>query len=849
MTFRSKKQSQPGLRFSSLIVLLISVLNGCGHSSTPSNPSSDTQPQDGVTQTGNHQPSASISAPQSVTSGEMIKLDGSGSSDPDDGSLSYQWMKTAGPDITLSNTTGSSLSFVAPSVAQPQQISFQLTVRDSGGLSDSTSVNMQISPSEPPPPTNHQPSVQITAPQSATSGETVTLDGSGSSDPDGDTLSYLWMKTAGPEIMLSNTTGSSLSFVAPSVAQSQQIGFHLTVRDSSGLSSSSNVSMQISPIVDNNAPSIVSRSPEADQSEVSPMAEIQVTFNEALLASSVDNQSLVVTQNGNPVPGSVSYDSSSHGVTFQPTSALSGGVGYTVNISQSLTDVAGNAFAGASWNFTTGICATAEENASLTLTCPSGQVINDVKFASYGTPGGSCGSFTTGACNASNSASVVLDACKGMDICTLKASNDAFGDPCFGTGKKLAAQVACGMAPPAPEPGPAPSQCSTAWDTIGDKGDGVALTPPMGWNSWNVFHENINEEQIKQIADAMVSSGMKDAGYQYINLDDNWMAARENGKMMVDRSRFPHGMDGLADYIHGLGLKLGIYGDRGVETCHNYNNKITKNSGSYGHEENDAQTFASWGIDYLKYDNCAPAPGRGGDQAQREDYEAMSSALRATGRPIVFSICAWDYKSWMPSVGHLWRSTFDIGPCFSGDNGCSSWYRNIDQIIDENNDSPDAAGPGHWNDPDMLEVGNPGLSDTEATAHFSMWAIMAAPLIAGNDLRNMSDTIRNILTNKEVIDVNQDPAGIQGTRVVDNGDQEVWMKPLCTPDGTEKAVALFNRGGGTSKITVSFNDIGITGAATVRDLWAHQDKGEFNGSYSADVPSHGVVMLKISATN
>ncbi len=402
---------------------------------------------------------------------------------------------------------------------------------------------------------------------------------------------------------------------------------------------------------------------------------------------------------------------------------------------------------------------------------------------------------------------------------------------------------------PSPAPGPAPTQCSTAWDTIGDKGDGVALTPPMGWNSWNVFHENINETQIKQIADAMVSSGMKDAGYQYINLDDNWMAARQNGKMMVDRSRFPNGIDGLADYIHGLGLKLGIYGDRGVETCHNYNNRITKNSGSYGHEEDDAKTFASWGVDYLKYDNCAPAPGRGGDQAQREDYEAMASALRETGRPIVFSICAWDYKSWMPSVGHLWRSTFDIGPCFSGANGCSSWYRNIDQIIDENNDSPDAAGPGHWNDPDMLEVGNSGLSDTEATAHFSMWAIMAAPLIAGNDLRNMSDTIRNILTNQEVIDVNQDPAGIQGTRVVDHGDQEVWLKPLCTPDGTEKAVALFNRSGGTSKITVSFSDIGISGAATVRDLWAHQDMGEFNGSYSADVPSHGVVMLKIIETN
>ncbi len=473
MTFRRKKLFQPGLRLSSLIVLLIFVLTGCGQGSSSGDSGSDTQPQDGASQdgssqdgssqggssqggttnAGNHQPSAKITALQSVTSGETVTLDGSGSSDPDDGSLSYQWMKTAGPDITLSNTTGSSLSFVAPSVAQPQQISFQLTVRDSGGLSDSTSVSMQISPSEPPPPTNHQPSVQITAPQSATSGETVTLDGSGSSDQDGDTLSYQWMKTAGPDITLSNTTGSSLSFVAPSVEQSQQIRFLLTVSDGE-LSSSSSVSMQISPIVDNSAPSIVSRSPEADQSEVSPMAEIRVTFNEALLESSVNSQSLVVTQNGNPVPGSVSYDSSNKRVTFQSTSALSGGVGYTVNIAQSLTDEAGNAFAGASWNFTTGICATADENASLTLTCPSGQVINEVKFASYGTPGGACGTFTAGACNADNSAQVVSDSCTGMDTCTLKASNDAFGDPCFGTGKKLAAQVACGMAPPAPEPNP-----------------------------------------------------------------------------------------------------------------------------------------------------------------------------------------------------------------------------------------------------------------------------------------------------------------------------------------------------------------------------------------------------------
>jgi alpha-galactosidase len=363
----------------------------------------------------------------------------------------------------------------------------------------------------------------------------------------------------------------------------------------------------------------------------------------------------------------------------------------------------------------------------------------------------------------------------------------------------------------------------------------------MGWNSWNAFHENIDEQQIRQVADAMVSSGMKDAGYEYLNLDDRWMdddGRDGQGRLYGDSVRFPNGIAALADYVHGLGLKLGVYGDRGTETCAG----VTQ-SGSYGNEELDAQTFADWGVDYLKYDNCNLPAGRDNDRAQQEDYERMSAALAATGRPIVFSICAWDFKgAWMVSAGHLWRSTFDIGPCFSG---CGEWYRNIDQIIDENNESAQYAGPGHWNDPDMLEVGNSGLSDTEAAAHFSMWAIMAAPLLAGNDIRNMSNQTRDILTNTEVIAVDQDPAGIQGTRVVDNGDLEVWMKPLCTRDGPEKAVALLNRGGGTATISVSFSDIGLSGTATVRDLWAHQDLGQSTDSFSADVPSHGVVMVKI----
>jgi alpha-galactosidase len=362
-------------------------------------------------------------------------------------------------------------------------------------------------------------------------------------------------------------------------------------------------------------------------------------------------------------------------------------------------------------------------------------------------------------------------------------------------------------------------------------------------------HENINEQQIREVADVMVSSGLRDAGYVYLNLDDKWMdddGRDGSGNLVGDSQRFPSGMAALAEYVHERGLKFGLYGDRGTETCAHYNANTVAQSGSYGRESQDARTFASWGVDYLKYDNCAIAPGRDNDQAQEQDYQAMADALRASGRPIVFSICAWDGKPWMPNVGHLWRSTFDIGPCFSG---CNEWYRNIDEIIDENNETPDWAGPGHWNDPDMMVVGHSALSYDENVAHFSLWALMAAPIILGNDIRTMSNQIREILVNQEVIAVNQDPAGIQGTRVVDNGDLEVWMRPLCSHDGPEKAVVLLNRSGSSANITVTFSAIGVSGAATVRDLWAHEDVGEFQGSFSANVPSHGVVMVKIVDTD
>lgn len=355
----------------------------------------------------------------------------------------------------------------------------------------------------------------------------------------------------------------------------------------------------------------------------------------------------------------------------------------------------------------------------------------------------------------------------------------------------------------------------------------LALTPPMGWNSWNKFAGNINESLIRQITDSMVSTGMKDAGYEYIILDDVWMAHSRDtsGKLVADPSRFPGGIKALADYAHSKGMKLGIYEDRGSATCSGY-------PGSYGHETVDANTFASWGVDYLKYDNCNAV----GDL--QTDYTKMRNALDSCGRAIVFSMCSWSFPgTWVLNVGNLWRTTGDI---------TDNWSSVMD-IINTNMTLAQYAGPGHWNDPDMLEVGNGGMTTTEYRAHFSMWAIMAAPLIAGNDVRSMAPTIKSILMNKEIIAVNQDSLGVQGTRVRVNGNQEIWRKNL--KDGT-RAVALLNRGSSPALISVAWSDIGLTGdTAQVRDLWDHVSKGVFYKSYRAAVPAHGVAMLKIKMTS
>jgi alpha-galactosidase len=368
-------------------------------------------------------------------------------------------------------------------------------------------------------------------------------------------------------------------------------------------------------------------------------------------------------------------------------------------------------------------------------------------------------------------------------------------------------------------------------------GDDVARTPPMGWNSWNKFGCDVSETLMRETADAMVSTGMKDAGYEYLVIDDCWQVERDaDGRIVEDPERFPSGMRALADYVHSKGLKFGLYSDAGTGTCQ-------KRPGSRGHEAIDAGTYAEWGVDYLKYDWCNTE-----GQDTRDAYALMSQALRATGRPIVFSICEWGSTRpwlWASGIGHLWRATGDIQDCW--DCGRSWGGMGVVHIIDLMADLYPYSGPGGWNDPDMLEVGNGGLTANESRAHFSFWALFNAPLMAGNDLRDMSQETLAILTQPEVIAVDQDPLGIQGRKVWDRGPQEVWMKPLA--DGS-RAVILFNRGTEASEITAQWEDIGLFpgGEATVRDLWQRKDLGTFTGSFKETVEPHGVAMVRIEPT-
>ena len=357
--------------------------------------------------------------------------------------------------------------------------------------------------------------------------------------------------------------------------------------------------------------------------------------------------------------------------------------------------------------------------------------------------------------------------------------------------------------------------------------DGLARTPPMGWNTWNKFACNVSERLIRETADAIVASGMRDAGYRYVVIDDCWQVYRDtSGTIVADPQRFPGGMKALADYIHSKGLLFGIYTDAGTATCQG-------RPGTHDHEEQDARTYAAWGVDYVKEDWCN---ARGLTAAVQ--YRKFHDALVATGRPIVLSICEWGSNrpwDWAAGTGHLWRTTDDIS-----DNWASMLYNYDLSAMHQN-----VAGPGGWNDPDMLEVGNGGMTDDEYRAHLALWAIAAAPLIAGNDVRTMSAATRDILTNREVLAVDQDSLGEQGWLAEQPAPGlQVWVKPL--KDGS-RAVALLNRTGAEAQMSVDWKAIGLTpGRATVRDLWAQADRGAFTASYGAAVPSHAVLMLKVT---
>ena len=366
------------------------------------------------------------------------------------------------------------------------------------------------------------------------------------------------------------------------------------------------------------------------------------------------------------------------------------------------------------------------------------------------------------------------------------------------------------------------------------KFQGLAPTPPMGWNSWNSFQVNCSEQLIKETAQALIKSGMRDAGYTYIVVDDGWEAMERDGlgNLIPDPKRFPSGMKALGDYLHSNGFKFGIHNCAGRTTCSGF-------PGGRGHEFQDARAYASWGVDYLKYDWCDH-----GTANAEETYKTMGDALFAAGRPIVYSLCEWGNNQpwlWGAKMAHLWRTTGDITDCYS----CQDVYATGWKYILAKQDGLEKyAGPDHWNDPDMLEVGNKGLSITESKAHFSLWAMLAAPLMAGNDVRKMSSDVREILTNKEVIAVDQDSLGKQGYKFMEHPSKEIWVKELSNG---EWAVCFFNSGDDVLKMRVHWAYLPfLKGTFQIRDLWQKKGIGKTDADFSADIPSHDIVLLKLS---
>lgn len=381
------------------------------------------------------------------------------------------------------------------------------------------------------------------------------------------------------------------------------------------------------------------------------------------------------------------------------------------------------------------------------------------------------------------------------------------------------------------------------------KFEGLALTPPMGWNSWNTFQTRISEQLVKEVADKMVSSGMRDAGYVYLVLDDGWMAMERDAKtgdLVPDPAKFPNGMKAVADYVHSKGLKFGLYNCAGTQTCGGY-------PGTRGYEYQDARFYASVGIDYLKFDWCHTEV-----ITAKEAYTTMSKALHLAGRPVVFSLCEWGDNqpwNWAVGVGHLWRTTGDIYAQFDSVHNYGTWKAlGVMTIADKQNALRAYAGPGHWNDPDMLEVGN-GLTPAENRTHFSLWALMAAPLIAGNDIRNMPAETAAVLTNRELISIDQDALGVQGFRYSSTDSLEVWMRPLQNGDW---AIGFVNRSISVKPVRINWSSYAVSDTVSgrkfspdaamyrVHNIWAKKDEGNTRQPVQTSIAPHDILLFRLT---
>jgi alpha-galactosidase len=382
---------------------------------------------------------------------------------------------------------------------------------------------------------------------------------------------------------------------------------------------------------------------------------------------------------------------------------------------------------------------------------------------------------------------------------------------------------------------------------LAQKFQGLAPTPPMGWNSWNTFAADVNEVVVRETAEAMIKNGMRDAGYRFIVIDDTWSSKERDatGNLVADPKKFPSGIKVLADWLHEKGFKFGMYSCAGPQTCGSY-------PGSWGHEFQDARTFAAWGVDYLKYDWCNTATANPVDA-----YKRIRDGIYAAGRPMILSICEWGGSKpweWATDVGHLWRTTGDIYDSYDGKKGWEQgWKKILDLQYDlvTNFQGSDGigkyAGPDHWNDPDMLEVGKAGLTFAESRAHFSLWCIIAAPLMAGNDVRHMPEDVRALMTDKEVLALDQDALGKQGFRVIAEPAKniEIWAKELSNK---EYAVCALNTSSAEAELTIEWNRMGwfLKGEYDLRDLWAKKAAGTTAKPYTARVASHDVLLFRLT---